>query len=1412
MAFEFRCPYGLVFDEKRLVCEWPWLVPACSESGSAYTRTEYNYGGYTVAGSSTGGAAGGGYITGGLPEYSVTAGHSNVGYSESTGTGVHGANYFTGSTAGYLGKHTSGVDTASGYAGSSAGPIAIDYSKPSGYGGTVSSIPTYTGPSGIHVGSISSAEESSAGYSASSGKTSNIGYTVSTGHRAGSGYSGGYTGPSGGITTGFSGSTAGGYSGTAGGSRLTGGDVTYSGRPGSSYSVAGGYTGGVDASINPIVGTATYPKTPGYFASTELPGSSVDIGRVDSAGSKFVGSTNLQTGFGAFNADGHSASTGIYSGATERQPSFDKTGSSFGIGLSYPGATGESTTQIYQGSIGAGYSKATSGILQGSTSSGRVSATGFGSDASKSVSGHTDVTIADSGHFVSGSVGSVGSVPSSGVAGASSAGVGYNNEEGYTVPVFLVHGEPIYPLPGTTEAGTRDHTGTPGIIRGYGKPGLTRPHLNISIFGNEISTGYDVQKGATGTIVTGSGVQGSIHTDDSISGTVFTHGNVPGAISSPAINQGAVLTGGVQPGYIASEKAEPGYVIRDGLKTVDVGSASPGTLIYGSQTPAISGPSTSSVILKSDIIPGIVISGHTAPGVSIGSSVQSGSIDSSTGKSYVSQAGTTYHGVSGAATRGCSSSSSTVLGRPTHPQDYQTDVGCGIGAINTAYDTGKYSESDVPDYRPTSATLPDSIVSGGRIEGTGGVIFGSTLQGSTTAAPGYSLPTAAVFTPSGFTKTGLTRTGITTAVLGGGGSYSVSTSERRPAWNPENISEKAFEGNVAGYTKTSSSSNAADLSVTLTPPGYSSTTPPSRVIVQSTPSSYSYPKPSIQLGTNGVTFVSSTISPIENNLPITSSKPFSINVYDGSLGSTGVAFGSKIPTAPDRRLSTPTISSVVYTTERPEIYKTTFFEAAKIPVAVSTVRPVTGYKTVTVPPNIPVLTDDRLIQQTGNSQTASVSTSGIGLGASFQQTDFSGKKDHDSSLISVYLPAKSTKPGVITSTTRYDIPAVTVRPDLVGVTYKKPSSFTYEGPSSITSPTTFRPSNIYYNGQGFSTASSAGTTSSNGSPTNLGISREKIDKLITNYDRGSVRYMPNVYDTTASSGFGSTISKLSSEKSRFSVTGSTVAITTPSGSTTSSYEVTTKSPEDKGKVIVKWSDLHPLLLGKLGAECTCKADPFATLRGPVRKLIASSKGKVDLGNYDESEIYVDLENNGSSEEDSTDYGDYPAQPYKISPHETTRDHPPSSSYLPVPSTTVRTSNFGPAVGFRTESSAGDAPFGVHLLGFRAGRKLKDDVGPSPNSIARDVEEDPDQIIDGATDCARPGLFRHPSLCNKFYACHWDQWKKKFTLHIFNCPIHLTFDSRASACNWPSKGPACQADNFHARIDLSVLGSIDSAVD
>jgi len=66
----------------------------------------------------------------------------------------------------------------------------------------------------------------------------------------------------------------------------------------------------------------------------------------------------------------------------------------------------------------------------------------------------------------------------------------------------------------------------------------------------------------------------------------------------------------------------------------------------------------------------------------------------------------------------------------------------------------------------------------------------------------------------------------------------------------------------------------------------------------------------------------------------------------------------------------------------------------------------------------------------------------------------------------------------------------------------------------------------------------------------------------------------------------------------------------------------------------------------------------------------------------------------------------------------------------------------------------------------------------------------DETLQGSVDCQRAGLFRHPKYCNKFYACHWDEWKGRYTLHVFNCPVHLAYDSSLGACNWPSKGPAC----------------------
>ena len=70
---------------------------------------------------------------------------------------------------------------------------------------------------------------------------------------------------------------------------------------------------------------------------------------------------------------------------------------------------------------------------------------------------------------------------------------------------------------------------------------------------------------------------------------------------------------------------------------------------------------------------------------------------------------------------------------------------------------------------------------------------------------------------------------------------------------------------------------------------------------------------------------------------------------------------------------------------------------------------------------------------------------------------------------------------------------------------------------------------------------------------------------------------------------------------------------------------------------------------------------------------------------------------------------------------------------------------------------------------------------------------------GPEVCQRPGLFRHPEDCTKFYECYWDKWIEKFTLHIFPCPVAMAvrqYDESISACNWPFLGPNCEGGNYY----------------
>ncbi|XP_026670238.1 uncharacterized protein LOC113464474 [Ceratina calcarata] len=331
-------------------------------------------------------------------------------------------------------------------------------------------------------------------------------------------------------------------------------------------------------------------------------------------------------------------------------------------------------------------------------------------------------------------------------------------------------------------------------------------------------------------------------------------------------------------------------------------------------------------------------------------------------------------------------------------------------------------------------------------------------------------------------------------------------------------------------------------------------------------------------------------------------------------------------------------------------------------------------------------------------------------------------------------------------------------------------------------------------------------------------SRGEDGKFIGGYNRGTTKYIPSEYDVYQGSisggdysrtqqGYSSTISGFDYSKTRqgYGSTQSPLAVTTYSGvyskpSPVITYQTTAKSTAvGKGKVIVKWSDLHPILLGKLGAECTCRGDPFANLRGPGSKLINSSKGKVDLANYDESDIYVDLEKENSYEE-----GDYSSREYQGPVKIWNNQIPkiPSSEIQEKPSSTYLPS-VTPSAGLGARASVSGFSNRGFAANFRAGKSLNsvsntnsfNAVANKNSSVEQPAFGESEEVIDGVTNCARPGLFRHPNFCNKFYACHWDEWKKKFTLHVFNCPVHLTFDNGVSACNWPSMGPACQDDNL-----------------
>ncbi|XP_078034052.1 uncharacterized protein LOC144468460 [Augochlora pura] len=1437
-------------------------------SGSAGTGGHGGQSGYSGAGGYTGSTIG---SHGSSFDQQTTGYTGTTGYAGSKGIGiggsggVHGGSTGTGYT-GYSGstnEHTgSGLEYtgATGTGKVSGGP---------GYDGKGTTV--HSGTSGIYGGSAGNVYTGSGHFGqteytgSAGGVTTAGGYEGSTGGYAGttgtvhggSGGAGGYKGPIGGgyggsTGAGYDGSTVtvhggiGGYKGTIGGGS---GGVTSGGYGGSTiHGGAGGYDGNVGGGAGEKVdvhgGSGGYEGTGGYIGST----------------STHIGSGGFSTG-------------GIHTGTIPEGYAGSTSGAHGGIGYGGTTAGGYDggVSGGHAGGIGTGFSTgsyATSGIKGGQTGSSSVQFTVPGtqyipSNFGGSQTGTDQTIIYGSRHPQTGVYDSAGTIGTGigytgGVQGHTSGtnydqksekptvncitncigtaqlpdqfhsrgGYGgpgdvYPGQKGVTTTYFGSTGSQGYDH-GIVGTGTTVYQGGSGQHGYYGPGGTGGPNVTfIGSQGPSIGTAYHVfgkpsfgVTGSPGTIVTGSNIPGSVITGDSSPGTVITYGETPGTVISGSVDHGTISTGGVQPGYVKTSSGTPGYVVSGGVKTVYTGSGSHGTAVYGTPEPGVvvtgghepgtilRGQPTPGIVLTGQTAPGIVLTGQTAPGVSLHGSVDQGTVVGSTGIHVLTDSGYSQGGVTVTPAYGTRIGVSTTQDTGYKINEYHDNGGRGTIKFNNGDVTTKYTENDIPDYRPGGSEIPPD-----------------------TLIPGYNVAGSGQPVSTGFTKTGPTKTGITTASLGGRGSYVISSGQTRPTLKPDAIGEKAFEGNVAGFTKSSTESSL-----------FLSTQPLDANNVGSK-TGYTYPRPSNPFetlpnkpaGTLTGGGVVTTPTPFLNVEVYNSPKLFESTVTPkiGTFtSSTEGYYPGKVPSGFTHG-PTPTSTPIIYTTG-PDGYKSTLFEAAKLPVS-PTVRPVfdNGYQTVVSSTPIPIsVTRD---QYEGGIHTGSISSQ--------TQFDYGRKTSQEGGLVQHGYVSSTTQPSVFGEPSTYTInkprpfsPSTTVteQPEINYVSSTSSGSEYFDSKSSfgqrVTSSGISRPQTQYLPSQpgigvtytkpypdiSYQQSTPVPPT---GSPTKVEISRNEVDKLVTNY-RGTTKYVPNQYDIYTPGVTGADVSRTQAPSGPGY--GSTPAVFGKTQSSFSggysrptsvvSYETTAKSTAvGKAKVIVKWSDLHPLLLGKLGAECTCRGDPFANLRGPGSKLIDSSKGKVDLANYDESEIYVDLDRDGSYED-----GDYNANydtthqgPVKLWPLETpaptetaTIQEPPSSTYLP----SVK-SSFN--VGLRGSVPPSPSVSHAFSANFRSGKSLSS-AGPSTNSVGKGASfdrygpgglRDSEEVLEGATNCARPGLFRHPNFCNKFYACHWDEWKKKFTLHVFNCPVHLTFDNGASACNWPSMGPACQDDNL-----------------
>ncbi|XP_068632246.1 mucin-2-like [Battus philenor] len=260
--------------------------------------------------------------------------------------------------------------------------------------------------------------------------------------------------------------------------------------------------------------------------------------------------------------------------------------------------------------------------------------------------------------------------------------------------------------------------------------------------------------------------------------------------------------------------------------------------------------------------------------------------------------------------------------------------------------------------------------------------------------------------------------------------------------------------------------------------------------------------------------------------------------------------------------------------------------------------------------------------------------------------------------------------------------------------------------------------------------------------------------------------------------------------------------------------VPVRRTKPKVAVVTKINDFNPLLVRKLGAVCSCQS-PVLVLKGrrptvkqqyietydgdfdavtqtsriqtPVVTTVTPAPAVTSTFNpiiVPDDSFYQDYQDQASNDNiaivpNGNDQGSYiSSTPAAISTTERViriRPRVKAVTVAPTYRTVLLNEEVSPTVEIKQAEASTDS-------------QTFDRYGPGGWRSR-------DETLQGSVDCQRAGLFRHPKQCNKFYACRWDCTKQRFTLHVFNCPIQLSFDPNLGACNWPSQGPACQGDTL-----------------